>query len=201
MTGIKAWLQSLFMPPTLQDRIKQVVTKHTVDGTLHKDVAYCSDLAGLVVLSGLNKYRTMWGLRIRLKVVHKNAYRLVFLLNEVSGVIGRKATVSEAVQKSRVDSNNLKAVTLDDYTVTPDGLPLKPVEVYNAIVLQLEYIRKSLQLVSVDSSVFSEYYGRQLTHLMGDVEAVLLALLEVQEYAEAKPDDHRSARPRKQANR
>lgn len=90
----------------------------------------------------------------------------------------------ERIQKSRNLHGNLRVVKLDDYLTTGQGHQLKPMEVYNALNLQLESLQKALLFESADSKSGVDYYTRQFTHLMGDVEALVKAFLEVQIYAE-----------------
>lgn len=185
-------LKALFATNTNVVTPETLKTKYTTDDIFHIDVSYCLELASILNPTLLRQYRNNWGLSIRLKVVSSNVFRIIVLLNEASGIIQHMDLIPERMQRSRNTLNNLKLVSLDDFLVTDDDLPLKPVEVCNAIIQQLDFVRGSLQSVSVVHSKHVEYYGRQLTHLLGDVEAVLIALLEVQHYAETKPTDNRA---------
>ncbi|MNL21007.1 hypothetical protein D3C87_1422800 [compost metagenome] len=106
------------------------------------------------------------------------------LLNECSRIVRDQKLVTEKIQKSRNLPGNLRQVVLDDYLSTDRGHQLEPTEVYNALSIQLEYIQTAMLFESTDPKGNIDYYVRQFTHLMGDSEAVILAFLEAQMYAE-----------------
>lgn len=186
--SIEASLRKLFSGvrknPTLQEQIESVQLKHTVDGTLEKDVRYCIALAKLVDAKKLRQYTPLVGLSINVNVVHVTAHGLLMLLNECSRIVRDQKLVTEKIQKSRNLPGNLRQVVLDDYLSTDRGHQLEPTEVYNALSIQLEYIQTAMLFESTDPKGNIDYYVRQFTHLMGDSEAVILAFLEAQKYAE-----------------
>jgi hypothetical protein len=186
--SIEASLRKLFSGvrknPTLQEQIESVQLRHTVDGTLEKDVRYCIALAKLVDVKKLRQYTPLVGLSINVHVVHVTAHALLLLLNECSRLVRDRTLVHEKIQKSRNLPGNLRQVVLDDYLSTDRGHQLEPTEVYNALSLQLEYIQTAMLFESADPKGNIDYYVRQFTHLMGEAEAVVLAFLEAQQYAE-----------------
>jgi hypothetical protein len=181
--SLRKLLSGVVKKPTLQNQIESVIRKHTVEGTVLMDVLYCMDLARLVDVAQLKQYTPLLGLSINVRVINPTVHSLLLLLNECSRIVHDKDLVSERIQKSRNLPGNVRVVKLDDYLSTDKGHQLEPVEVYNALILQLEYIQKALLHESADSKSGVEYYTRQFTHLMGDVEAVVKAFLEVQSYA------------------
>ncbi|MNF95589.1 hypothetical protein D3C84_783520 [compost metagenome] len=181
--SLRKLLSGVVKKPTLQNQIESVILKHTVDGVVHTDVRYCMDLARLVDPTQLKRYTPLLGLSINVGVINPTVHSLLLLLNECSRIVHDKGLVPERIQKSRNLPGNVRAVKLDDYLSTDKGHQLEPMEVYNAINLQLEYLQKALLFESADSKSGVDYYTRQFTHLMGDVEAVVKAFLEVQTYA------------------
>lgn len=124
------------------------------------------------------------GLSVNVVVINSTVHLMLVLLNECSRIVQDRGLVPERIQKSRNLHGNIRVVKLDDYLSTDKGHQLKPVEVYNAINLQLEFLQKALLFESADLKGNVDYYTRQFTHLMGDVESVILGFLEVQVYAE-----------------
>lgn len=185
--SIEAGLRKLFgvvqKKPTLQNQIESVIQKYTVDGAVQLDVRYCMDLARLVDPAKLKLYTPLIGLSVNVVVINPTVHLLLLLLNECSRIVQEKGLVPERIQKSRNLHVNLRVVKLDDYLSTDKGHQLKPVEVYNAICMQLEFLQKALLFESADTKGNVDYYTRQFTHLMGDVETVIKAFLEVQQYA------------------
>lgn len=169
---------------SLQNQIESVILKHTVDGSVQRDVRYCMDLIRLVDPAKLKQYTPLMGLSVNVVVINSTVHLMLVLLNECSRIVQDKGLVPERIQKSRNLHGNIRVVKLDDYLSTDKGHQLKPVEVYNAINLQLEFLQKALLFESADLKGNVDYYTRQFTHLMGDVESVILGFLEVQVYAE-----------------
>lgn len=183
----------------MQDRIRAVKAKHTTDDILEVDVTYCLSLLKLVDEKALHRYTPLVGLRVTLEVAHPNMYALLVLLNEASRLVREKLVVTEKLQRSRNLPVNMRVSLLDDYLTTDNGHQLKPAEVYNAIQLQLETLQKALLSESADTKGNVEYYVRQFTHLMGETEAVTLALIEAQLYA--KQGSHSDTRLEEQSGR
>jgi len=199
---IEQKLRNLFSGPkevTMQDRIKAVRDKHTVDEILEVDVTYCISLLKLLDEKVLHRYTPLVGLRVTLEVAHPNLYALLVHLNEASRLVRDKLTVTEKIQRSRNLASNMRVSLLDDYLTTDQGHQLKPAEVYNALSLQLETLQKALLSASADSKGNVDYYVRQFTHLMGETEAVTLALIEAQLYA--KQGSHSDTRLQDQGSR
>lgn len=140
-------------------------------------------LARLVDTAQLKRYTPLLGLSTNVSVINPTVHSLLLLLNEASRIVHDKGLVPERIQKSRNLPGNLRTIKLDDYLSTDKGHQLEPMEVYNALNLQMEFLQKALLFASTDTRNGVEYYTRQFTHLMGDVEAVIKALLEVQTYA------------------
>lgn len=186
--SIEAGLRKLFgvvqKKPTLQNQIESVIQKYSVDGSVQKDVRYCMDLARLVDPAKLKLYTPLIGLSVNVVVINPTVHLLLVLLNECSRIVQEKGLVPERIQKSRNLHGNVRAIKMDDYLSTDKGHQLKPMEVYNAILMQLEFLQKALLFESADTKGNVDYYTRQFTHLMGDVESVILGFLEVQVYAE-----------------
>lgn len=164
---------------TVKEAVERISSEHTVDGYLHKNVVYCLKLLALVDPNALRDYKVSIGTHIRLDVVHPNAVELIRLLNLSSRHINATESVGEKIQRSRENPLNLRRVSLDDYLVTGDNASLIPLEVYNAINLQLEFIQRGLTSTSLNRKGNVDYYNRQLYHLMGEVEALVLAFLEI----------------------
>lgn len=186
--SIEHSLRSLFSgsnKATALDSVDVIREHFTVDDVLEKDVRYCLALIKLIEEKALRLYTPLVGLRVTLEVVHPNVYGLLLLLNEASRLVHEQAVVTERIQRSRTLQANVRLVLLDDYLTTDHGHQLKPTEVYNALLLQLETLQKALLAESTDSQGRVEYYVRQFTHLMGEAEAVILALLEAQLYAKS----------------
>jgi hypothetical protein len=195
-------LRNLFSGPkevTMQDRIQAVKAKHTTDDILEVDVTYCLSLLKLVDEKVLHRYTPLVGLRVTLEVAHPNMYALLVLLNEASRLVRERLVVTEKLQRSRNLPVNMRVALLDDYLTTDNGHQLKPAEVYNAIQLQLETLQKALLSESADTKGNVDYYVRQFTHLMGETEAVTLALIEAQLYA--KQGSHSDTRLEEQSGR
>lgn len=136
------------------------------------------------------------GTRIHLTAAHPNAYDLIRLLNLASKHISASEPVGEKIQRSRDNPLNLRRVTLDDYLVTPADAPIVPLEVYNAVILQLEFIQKGLTSAGLTRQGSVDYYNRQLSHLMGEVEALTLAFLEIPHVRQRKPQSDVGDTPR-----
>jgi hypothetical protein len=200
--SIEQKLRNLFSGPkevTVQDQIKAVKAKHTVDEILEVDVTYCISLLKLVDEKSLHRYTPLVGLRVTLDVAHPNLYVLLVHLNEASRLVRDKLVVTEKMQRSRNLPANMRVALLDDYLTTDQGHQLKPAEVYNALSLQLETLQKALLSASADTKGNVDYYVRQFTHLMGETEAVTLALIEAQLYA--KQGSHTDTRLEDQSGR
>jgi len=131
-----------------------------------------------------------------LTAAHPNAYDLIRLLNLASKHISASEPVGEKIQRSRDNPLNLRRVTLDDYLVTPADAPIVPLEVYNAVILQLEFIQKGLTSAGLTRQGSVDYYNRQLSHLMGEVEALTLAFLEIPHVRQRKPQSDVGDTPR-----
>lgn len=186
--SIERGIRNLFSGPkklNVAEQIETVKQRHTVDDVLEKDVRYCQSLLAIIDPKALPLYTPLVGLRIVLPVVHPNVYSLLVLLNDASRIVHEKVVVTERIQRSRNLAANLRMSLLDDYLTTEHGHQLKPTEVYNALMLQLETLQKALLSESADESGRVDYYIRQFTHLMGETESVILALLEAQLHAKS----------------
>jgi hypothetical protein len=181
---------------TVEEAVSRIRSEHTDNGYLHRNVVYCLKLLRLLDLDVLRGYVVAVGIRIHLNTAHPNAYELIRLLNLASKQISANETVSEKIQRSRENPLNLRRVTLDDYLVTPDDAPIVPLEVYNAIILQLEFIQKGLTSAGITRQGSVDYYNRQLSHLMGEVEALTLAFLEIPHVRQRKPQSDAGDSPR-----
>lgn len=176
--------------------LNRIRSEHTDNGYLHRNVVYCLKLLGLLHLDDLRGYVVSLGTRIQLKAAHPNAYELIKLLNLASKQISANESVSEKIQRSRDKPLNLRSVLLDDYLVTPTDAPIVPLEVYNAIITQLEFIQKGLTSASLTRQGSVDYYNRQLSHLMGEVEALTLAFLEIPHVRQRKSQSDVGDTPR-----
>lgn len=181
---------------SVEEAVSRIRSEHTDNGYLHRNVVYCLKLLSLLDLEDLRGYVVATGTRIRLTTVHPNAYELIRLLNLASKQISASDTVSEKIQRSRDNPINLRRVTLDDYLVTPADAPIIPLEVYNAVILQLEFIQKGLTSAGLTRQGSVDYYNRQLSHLMGEVEALTLAFLEIPHVRQRKPQSDAGDSPR-----
>lgn len=172
---------------TVEEAVSRIRSEHIDNDYLHRNVVYCLKLLRLLDLEDLRGYVVSVGTRIQLVTVHPNAYELIRLLNLASKQISASEIISEKIQRSRDNPINLRRVTLDDYLVTPADAPIVPLEVYNAIILQLEFIQKGLTSAGLNRQGSVDYYHRQLSHLMGEVEALTLAFLEIPHVRQRKP--------------
>lgn len=181
---------------TVEEAVSRIRSEHTDNDYLHRNVVYCLKLLRLLDLDVLRGYVVAVGIRIHITAAHPNAYELIRLLNLASKQISANETVSEKIQRSRENPLNLRRVTLDDYLVTPDDAPIVPLEVYNAIILQLEFIQKGLTSAGITRQGSVDYYNRQLSHLMGEVEALTLAFLEIPHVRQRNPQSDAGDSPR-----
>ena len=181
---------------TVDMALQRIRSEHTDNGYLHRNVVYCLKLLGLLNLDDLRGYVVSLGTRIQLEVAHPNVYELIKLLNLASRHISANESVSEKIQRSRNNPLNLRSVVLDDYLVTPSDAPIIPLEVYNAILTQLEFIQKGLTSAGLTRQDSADYYNRQLSHLMGEVEALTLAFLEITHVRQRKSQSDAGYTPR-----
>lgn len=187
---IEQYIRKVFCFPRIistEESLKRIRSEHTVNGYLHRNVVYCLKVLELIESNTLKEYKVYLGTRIYIKTLHPNAFELIRLLNLASVKVSGGEAIPEALQRSRENPLNLKRVKLDDYLVTSNDAPIIPMEVYHAIKLQLEFIQKGFIQVSIKKPGNVDYYNRQLTHLMGEVEALALAFLEIPNARQRKP--------------
>lgn len=197
--GIEEYIRKVLHCPrvrTVEESLKRIRSEYTTEGYLHRNVVYCIKVMSLVDTVTLKDYRVSMGTRIHIKTLQPNVYELIKLLNTASKHITVSEAINEKIQRSRENPLNLRRVTLDDYLVTSVNTPIIPMEVYHAVMLQLEFIQKGLTLTSIKRPGSVDYYNRQLTHLMGEVEALALAFLEIPNVRQRKPQSAIGNTPR-----